>query len=98
MIERLINRFEQSKYKDCNLWRDSLTALNEPTIERINTLKITIYECVRIEEEICKTSGEYFGENDDFEYDHNLVSIVKYLEMKLKTNLSKELSGFKFVN
>lgn len=98
MTQKLINHFKNSKYNNSDLFTISLLALNTPSKRNIKSLKEIVSECVKTEEEICKKSGGYFGENDDFEYSHHLVSIVKYLEKELKTNLSKELIDFKYIN
>ncbi|WCM40856.1 hypothetical protein MG290_07670 [Flavobacterium sp. CBA20B-1] len=94
MTQKLINRFENSKYNNSDLFKISLLTLNNPSEKNIESLTEKVLECVEKEEEICKSSKEFFGENDDYEYDSNLVSIVKHLEKELKTNLSKELSDF----
>ncbi|MEG1388572.1 MAG: hypothetical protein RSC72_15085 [Algoriella sp.] len=98
MTQKLINRFENSKYKNSDLFIISWLASNTPSKINIKALKEIVLECVKREEEISKASGDYFGEKDDLAYSHHLVSIVKYLEIELKTNLSKELSDFKLVN
>jgi len=92
MTQKLINRFENSKYKNSDLFIISLLALNNPSKSNIKSLKEIVLESVKKEEEICKSSGDYFGENDDFEYDPNLVLIVKYLEAQLNIQLSQKLS------
>ena len=98
MTQKLINSFENSKYNNSDLFIISLLALKNPSKRNIKSLKEIVSECVKTEEEVCKSSDDYFGEKDDLACDIDLVLIVKHLEKELKTNLSKELNGFKFVN
>lgn len=98
MTQKLINHFKNSKYNNSDLFTISLLALNTPSKRNIKSLKEIVSECIKTEEEICKSSDDYFGEKDDLAYDIDLVLIVKYLEKELKTNLSKELSNFNYLN
>lgn len=98
MTQKLINHFKNSKYNNSDLFTISLLALNIPSKRNIKSLKEIVSECVKKEEEVCKSSDDYFGEKDDLSYDIDLVLIVKHLEKELKNNLSKELSDFNYLN